>query len=512
MSDVIGPATERMFDFPFAQDFRQEVLEQSRAFHERLLQQAPGAPELRCQMALIHRRLGLAAHQIGQDPEPELRRSVAILDDLAEEFPSNAGYREELSKAHGLLSFCIQSSLKLEEAVRQRRISLEIMQDLAAEFPSNEEYRQSVLEGHHQLGRRLTGIGRFDEAEEHHQAVLTDDNRLTPLRRVWNRKDYAYLLVRLARYEDADHVLQDALRISDEELAPNASPPKTDWGLNSLQIACCHNRAGLLDLYRGRLPEAEQQMRQAIGTLTLLSDYYPSFVFLVYYLGCWHHDLAEVLTLMGRMEEAEEARCQSLEAWESVDSAVRATFPYGKGLAHYRLGELLHETGRTEEARKQFVQAQAIMEDLAALRPNESICHWQLILLLANCPDAQLRDPQRAVELAKHVLPKQAGHYWRYLALAQYRSDQWQDAADSIQQAMDLRQGGDAFDWLLLAMTHWQLGQKDEAIQWYTKAQEAIETGKPLFYEYVGVMAVQRLRSEAETLFGGQMEKAGEET
>ena len=144
-------------------------------------------------------------------------------------------------------------------------------------------------------------------------------------------------------------------------------------------------------------------------------------------------------------------------------------------------------------------------------RPNESICHWQLILLLANCPDVELRDPARAVDLAKRVLPQQAGHYWRYLALAQYRSDQWQDAADSIQQAMDLRQGGDAFDWLLLAITHWQLGRKEEAIQWYTKAHDAIETGKPIFYEYLGVMAVERLRSEAATLLGAQTKDTNEE-
>ena len=179
-------------------------------------------------------------------------------------------------------------------------------------------------------------------------------------------------------------------------------------------------------------------------------------------------------------------------------------------LAHYRLGELLHQTGRTDEARQQFTQAQAIMEDLARRRPDESVCHWQLICLLADCPDAELRDPQRAVALAKHVLPPSAGHYWRYLALAQYRSAQWQDAADSIQRAMDLRQGGDAYDWLLGAMSQWQLGQKDAALEKYTKAQEAIKAGKPLFYEYLGVMAVERLRNEAEALIGKRIEDGKE--
>jgi uncharacterized protein HemY len=152
-----------------------------------------------------------------------------------------------------------------------------------------------------------------------------------------------------------------------------------------------------------------------------------------------------------------------------------------------------------------------MMEDLVERRPDESVCHWQLICLLANCPDPELRDASRAVSLAKRSLPEQAGHYWRYLALAQYRSDQWQDAADSIRQAMDLRQGGDAFDWLLLALTHWQLGRKEEAIERYSQAQAAIEAGKPLFFRYLGAMAVQRLRTEAEMLLDHQVEDGIEE-
>ena len=103
------------------------------------------------------------------------------------------------------------------------------------------------------------------------------------------------------------------------------------------------------------------------------------------------------------------------------------------------------------------------------------------------------------------------GNVLVYLALAQYRSNQWQDAAHSIQQAMDLRQDGDAFDWLLLAMAQWQLGQKDAALEKYSQAQEAIKTGKPLFYEYLGVMAVQRLQQEAEVLMEGAVENANEE-
>jgi tetratricopeptide (TPR) repeat protein len=275
---------------------------------------------------------------------------------------------------------------------------------------------------------------------------------------------------------------------------------------------------GLILLYPGIFYDAEKHFRNAIDPVKRLSDRlslpvdrFSTSVWMPWYFGWWYHDLAETLTAMGRLEEAEEVRRLSLAAWESAGTAVAAIIPHGKGLAHYRLGELLQRTGDTEEAGRQFVHAQATMEDLARRRPDESACHWQIICLLANCPDPALRDPRRAVTLAKHVLPARAGHYWRYLALAQYRSGDWQDAADSIRQAMDLRQGGDALDWLLLAMAEWQLGQKEEALERYTQAQEAIEASKPIYYEYIGVMAVDRLRSEAEMLLAERIGVAEEE-
>ncbi len=127
---------------------------------------------------------------------------------------------------------------------------------------------------------------------------------------------------------------------------------------------------------------------------------------------------------------------------------------------------------------------------------------------MANCPDPAFRDPPRAIALAQQVLPPSDGPFWRYLALAQYRHDDWQAAADAIQRAMDLRQGGDAFDWLLSAMAHRRLGQHEEALERYNQAQAALAARGPLFCEYVGVLAVDRLRQEAEGLWEDQ--SAGE--
>ena len=107
-------------------------------------------------------------------------------------------------------------------------------------------------------------------------------------------------------------------------------------------------------------------LRDAIDLLVPLSDDYARSVFPPYRLGAWYHDLAELLTVTGRLEEAEKARKQSLAAWQSAGTPVPLGFPHGKALAHYRLGELLHAAGRTEEARHEFDQVLAIMEELAS--------------------------------------------------------------------------------------------------------------------------------------------------
>jgi len=95
-----------------------------------------------------------------------------------------------------------------------------------------------------------------------------------------------------------------------------------------------------------------------------------------------------------------------------------------------------------------------------------------LAWLLATCPDAQLRNPTRAVELATKAceLTPKDGNCWISLGVAQYRAGNWKPARESLDKAMILRNGGDCADWFFLAMVHWQLGDKAEARKWYDKA------------------------------------------
>jgi uncharacterized protein HemY len=112
--------------------------------------------------------------------------------------------------------------------------------------------------------------------------------------------------------------------------------------------------------------------------------------------------------------------------------------------------------------------------------------------------DPPFRDPALAVELAQRAVqaaPKE-GLYWKTLGVARYRADDWKGAVTAVEKSMELRRGGDAADGFVLAMAHWQLGEKDRARQWYDKAAASMEKNQP---KNQGLI---RFRAEADELLG----------
>ena len=84
--------------------------------------------------------------------------------------------------------------------------------------------------------------------------------------------------------------------------------------------------------------------------------------------------------------------------------------------------------------------------------------------------------------------------------LVLWRGD-WKAALTALKKATDLRFGGTINDWFFLAMTHWQLGEKDEARKWYDQAVKRMERNAPRDEELL------RLRAEAEQVLGIETKK-----
>ena len=59
---------------------------------------------------------------------------------------------------------------------------------------------------------------------------------------------------------------------------------------------------------------------------------------------------------------------------------------------------------------------------------------------------------------------------------------------------MQLRNGGDSYDWFFLAMAHWRLGEKEKGRQWFDGAVQWMDKNMPKGSE------LGRFRAEAAEL------------
>ena len=142
---------------------------------------------------------------------------------------------------------------------------------------------------------------------------------------------------------------------------------------------------------------------------------------------------------------------------------------------------------------RQYEGALADWTKVTELKPESARAHERLACLLATCPDVEWRDPRRAVESAKKAVelaPRQ-GVSWQTLAWAEYRAGNWKAAVTAMEKVQALGSAGDSFESFLLALAHWQLGDKEQSRKWYDRAVEWMEKNQPRNEE------LRRFRAEA---------------
>jgi serine/threonine protein kinase/WD40 repeat protein len=121
---------------------------------------------------------------------------------------------------------------------------------------------------------------------------------------------------------------------------------------------------------------------------------------------------------------------------------------------------------------------------------------------LATCAASNQRDPGQAVQLAQQAVelaPKE-GSYWNTLGAAHYRAASWKEAIAALEKSLNL-QGDNSFDWVFLAMAHWQLGHKEMARQWYDRAVQWMDKNQPALKQQ-HQEELRRFRAEATELLG----------
>jgi tetratricopeptide (TPR) repeat protein len=219
---------------------------------------------------------------------------------------------------------------------------------------------------------------------------------------------------------------------------------------------------------------------------------------------------------IGYMRAAVAVRPESAHAFMNLGNGFGHLGRQDDAIAHYRkaielrpdnwvclynLGESLYRKARHEEAIAAF-------EEVILLAPDYPTAYAALSLIHGNRPDAHLRNPNRAAELANKAIEIEPhfGNHWTALGIARYREAQWQEARTaferSLQLEMDITDGGtfrwpEAIDRFFLAMTYWQLGQQEQARQSFDRAVQSMnqrQTGQ------ADIDQLRRVRAEADEL------------
>jgi serine/threonine protein kinase len=168
------------------------------------------------------------------------------------------------------------------------------------------------------------------------------------------------------------------------------------------------------------------------------------------------------------------------------------------GHTHVFLASKLESMGLLPRAADEWRGAARAFSRAVDVAPDDAPACNNLAWWLVTCPEPSVRDPARAVELAKKAvaLKPAKGVYWNTLGVAQYRAGDRRATIDSLATSLSLRWGSDDFDMFFLSMAHWQLGEKEEAHRWYGKAVRWTNTNR------LDLSPVRAFSAEAAQLLG----------
>jgi serine/threonine protein kinase/tetratricopeptide (TPR) repeat protein len=544
--ELVGEFTNSgRFDRHLAQKFQQKTL----AFYQEFARLQETDPELRLGVARAQLRVAQIHAEFWQNAQAEaaVTQAIARLEELQAERPDDPAPRRELARACGLLGLLLRRTHRKAAAEPVIRRAIGLLALCPTDSPDGPLDRYLVAE----LYLNLAVVLPRDPAEEAVRTAAQLADRLVAeapgevLYRTLQVNIQARLgqgLLAGQRYPEAEASLQRALALLESPLA--------GWDRREAS-ASVRLHLGAVRQATGRPKEAEADYRQAVELLEQLTRGLPVGESLGHLFAAYEQ-LALLAEKDGRTAEATAIRQRALdalgrfvealpreEAYEELalgyfsffthhlrspgerperEPAYRGTLAAAERLAakfpdrpgpqallaywHASLGSVLTARGRQAEAVDEYRRARDGYRAILEIAPNRVSTLNNLAWLLSTCPDPQLRDPGRALELARKAteLTPQYGYLWNTRGVAHYRAGEWEAARAALEKSLALyaNQTGhgtlESFSTFFLAMAHARLGDAAEACRWYDRAVRWMDQYQP------GDLELRRFRAEAEEL------------
>jgi tetratricopeptide (TPR) repeat protein len=320
------------------------------------------------------------------------------------------------------------------------------------------------------LGRLLQSTGRIVEAEYSHleaRAIFEKLSAGSPATPSY-RNNLALcndllgsLYVMAGHHKEAGEALGRARPIFEKLIEDH---PGEAW--NETRWADLLQHQGALAYYLGDFAKAGRLLEQALPHYQSALKAIPHSLEVREGMRstCWLR--AHLLVLQGKHAEAAQAAVDlsrlGVSSWK--DRADAAGF----------LAECVSLAGpqQQEVAQAYRRQARQLLEEALQAGAQDAAAQEPLAWLLAMAADPQLRDPQRAIALARQAVerePKKGGP-WQKLGVACYRAGDWEGARTALEKAAALSNGRMPTVSIVLAMAYWHLGDQEKAGRLYDRA------------------------------------------
>jgi tetratricopeptide (TPR) repeat protein len=407
-----------------------------------------------------------ARRGLSTEPEGErlrqrfLEKALALYQQFGAESEQDSVLAREAAAAHrkaGEIHLLLGRYAEAEAAlVRARRL---------VAHRSGEEVAQArelaIIEN--RLGKIYRGMLRHDEAR---RSLLS---AVETLQRVESGVKTPSLSAELAshavdlgsfvfldgRPDEAKRAFQLAYdQLDPRRLGPQVEPAATEWRAFRQQTLSRLYRA------RGEDSKAKDAYRKALveyGSLVQRAPEEPDHRYRLvetYLQAAWLFATSEDNSVRDPNEAIRLAK-QALE----IDP--------NNGSCAIQASQLLSTLGKHDEAAE-------TLRSLTQRLPERADLHNNLAWILTTSPDQRLHDPAQALRFAKAAVRRDptVGIYWNTLGVSLYRAGELDGAIEALQRSMDLRGGGDSFDWFFLAMANARRGEREAARAWYGQAIE----------------------------------------
>jgi serine/threonine protein kinase/Tfp pilus assembly protein PilF len=465
------------------------------------------------------------------EAEHTLGRKMARLEQLIKQSPDSASYRQALAAAGVMLADLLDKASRLDEEEKELRKTLEHWKHLAAKFNGHPYYREGVAGTLNNLGNLLKKVSRLAEAKEAHfqsqnlwKTLVSEFPKSPAYQRglasswlnlgvVWRaakRPDEAQeaytkaipLLENLVardptvrRYQDdLDQTYTNLANLLEDGGQPlqaeqeyrravafwekRAENSPKDAELRSKIGGNLHNFAIWIAGPRGDFPEERRLVERAIVHQRAALEDQPKNATYRRFLRNHYQVLADVLLKLGDHAQAARAAAElpriSPEVWQEYDFAIN--FLVQCVLLAERDSKLSTEQ-RAAAVQEYSRQAKHSIDEGLKRIPDDAETLNNTAYFLTMCAARQLRDPKRAVELARRAVAKapDSGMYHGMLGIALYRAGDYFASSPELQDAFRLRNANSPTECFVLAMINWQLGFKQAAVDWYESPKRTAE-------------------------------------